>query len=223
MYIIFENYEYKIIIFYLYCYLILVKFVIQFRMESLKPTTESNEKFKVIVNKSTILWLIILPNLCAISFILLYFGFNQPQSVCSCEFNHLTKGSDQFSSSSKTTTIVVPSLRIVTRDEWTAQPPSSSLTDLQLPISRVIIAHTATEGCQTQEECMFRVRYIQTFHMNSRNWDDIGYNFLVGGDGNVYEGRGWLKQGAHTKSKTFSKYMLTIILSIREIKFIFRF
>lgn len=28
---------------------------------------------------------------------------------------------------------------------------------------------------------------------------DIGYNFLVGGDGNVYEGRGWEKVGAHTK------------------------
>lgn len=35
--------------------------------------------------------------------------------------------------------------------------------------------------------------------MESRGWDDIGYNFLVGGDGNAYEGRGWNKQGAHTK------------------------
>ena len=30
-------------------------------------------------------------------------------------------------------------------------------------------------------------------------WDDIGYNFLVGEDGNVYEGRGWAHVGAHTK------------------------
>ena len=28
-------------------------------------------------------------------------------------------------------------------------------------------------------------------------WDDIGYNFLVGEDGNVYEGRGWDTVGAH--------------------------
>lgn len=27
---------------------------------------------------------------------------------------------------------------------------------------------------------------------------DIGYNFLVGGDGNIYEGVGWNRQGAHT-------------------------
>lgn len=29
-------------------------------------------------------------------------------------------------------------------------------------------------------------------------FEDIGYNFLVGGDGNAYEGIGWKKQGAHT-------------------------
>lgn len=30
-------------------------------------------------------------------------------------------------------------------------------------------------------------------------WDDIGYNFVIGGDGCVYEGRGWNRVGAHTK------------------------
>lgn len=35
------------------------------------------------------------------------------------------------------------------------------------------------------------VRIIQQFHVESRMWDDIAYNFLVGGDGNVYEGRGF--------------------------------
>lgn len=33
--------------------------------------------------------------------------------------------------------------------------------------------------------------------MNGNGWADIGYNFLIGGDGAVYEGRGWGKQGAH--------------------------
>lgn len=34
--------------------------------------------------------------------------------------------------------------------------------------------------------------------MESQNWSDIGYNFLVGGDGYAYVGRGWDKAGAHT-------------------------
>lgn len=88
---------------------------------------------------------------------------------------------------------------MVSRDEWIAQPPNNELTPLEKPSITVIIAHTATEFCETQAACVFRVRFIQTFHMESRNWDDIAYNFLVGGDGAVYEGRGWHKQGAHTK------------------------
>lgn len=36
-------------------------------------------------------------------------------------------------------------------------------------------------------------------HFNTQfNFSDIAYNFLIGGDGNVYEGRGWKDQGAHT-------------------------
>lgn len=32
------------------------------------------------------------------------------------------------------------------------------------------------------------VSWIQNLHMKENNFDDIGYNFLIGGDGNVYEG-----------------------------------
>jgi peptidoglycan recognition protein LC len=88
---------------------------------------------------------------------------------------------------------------MISRDEWLAQPPNTDLAELKLPVSRVIITHTATESCVTQAACTLRVRLIQTYHMESKSWDDIGYNWLVGGDGSVYEGRGWDKQGAHTK------------------------
>lgn len=47
--------------------------------------------------------------------------------------------------------------------------------------------------------CLLRVNTIQSLHMDTRGWDDIGYNFLIGDDGYVYEGRGWDYQGAHTK------------------------
>uniref|UniRef100_A0A9I3ES57 Peptidoglycan recognition protein long class n=1 Tax=Anopheles epiroticus TaxID=199890 RepID=A0A9I3ES57_9DIPT len=88
-------------------------------------------------------------------------------------------------------------LRLVTRTEWLAQPPREELTDLKLPVGKVIIAHTATEGCTTQAACRLRVRLIQEFHMDGQNYDDIRFNFLIGGDGHIYEGRNWHKMGAY--------------------------
>lgn len=34
------------------------------------------------------------------------------------------------------------------------------------------------------------MQYIQTTHQLDRRWEDIGPNFLAGGDGYVFEGRG---------------------------------
>uniref|UniRef100_A0A182N1R7 Peptidoglycan recognition protein family domain-containing protein n=1 Tax=Anopheles dirus TaxID=7168 RepID=A0A182N1R7_9DIPT len=97
-------------------------------------------------------------------------------------------------------------LRLVTRTEWLAQPPREELTDLKLPVNNVIIAHTATEGCTTQQACKALVQSMQRYHMNTNKYGDIGYNYLIGGDGSVYEGRGWSKVGAHTKDyNTYSQ------------------
>lgn len=100
----------------------------------------------------------------------------------------MTKNVDTFSKG----------LRILDRSEWLGEPPSS-VENLITPISYVIIHHTATEGCEREEECVYRMRMIQTFHMKSIGFTDIGYNFLVGGDGQVYVGRGWQAQGQHVK------------------------
>uniref|UniRef100_A0A8W7NGA1 Peptidoglycan recognition protein long class n=1 Tax=Anopheles atroparvus TaxID=41427 RepID=A0A8W7NGA1_ANOAO len=102
-------------------------------------------------------------------------------------------------------------LRLVTRTEWLAQPPREELTNLKLPVSTVIIAHTATEGCTTQQACVTRVKSIQKYHMQTSKFSDIGYNFLIGGDGSVYDGRGWLKVGAHTKDYNFISYGIAFI------------
>ncbi|XP_062543621.1 peptidoglycan-recognition protein LE-like isoform X4 [Armigeres subalbatus] len=92
-------------------------------------------------------------------------------------------------------------LRMVTRNEWLAQPPKETLDKLNLPVNRVIIAHTATENCYTQTACVYRVRFIQEQHIGINNYGDIGYNFLIGGDGSVYEGRGWLTVGAFLRGQ----------------------
>lgn len=92
---------------------------------------------------------------------------------------------------------IVGNIRFISRNEWGAQPPSVPLTKMKLPVPYVIISHTATEGCTLQSDCTYRVRFAQSFHIESRKWSDISYNFLVGGDGYVYVGRNWDYMGAH--------------------------
>ncbi|WAR01603.1 PGSC2-like protein, partial [Mya arenaria] len=89
-------------------------------------------------------------------------------------------------------------LNIITRAEWGARDPKST-ENMSVPVSTFFIHHTDTNGCETQDVCSACVRSIQRFHMDTNKWDDIGYSFLIGGDGNVYEGRGWNFVGAHTK------------------------
>lgn len=61
------------------------------------------------------------------------------------------------------------------------------------------------------------MRLIQTYHIESRGWDDIGYNFLVGGDGAVYVGRGWNKQGAHTKGYNVKSICVAFIGTFNKV------
>lgn len=87
-------------------------------------------------------------------------------------------------------------LKLVNRRTWLAQPAVARMNNLSHPVPYVVILHTATERCSTQADCVFIVRHVQTFHIESNGWSDIGYSFLVGGDGSVYEGRGWDTEGA---------------------------
>ena len=77
--------------------------------------------------------------------------------------------------------------------------------------------HSEGSYCETEEDCKAVVRAIQDYHMDSNGWSDIGYSFLVGGDGNVYEGRGWNKVGAHTYGYNSVGYGVCFIGSFTNI------
>ncbi|XP_077260782.1 peptidoglycan-recognition protein SD-like [Temnothorax americanus] len=88
-------------------------------------------------------------------------------------------------------------LCIVDRDKWFARPPWRSLEKLKLPVSRVIICHTASNFCTNYVECANELRIIQDYQMKN-DYVDISYNFLVGGDGLAYFGRSWNYAGGHS-------------------------
>uniref|UniRef100_UPI0037E990EE peptidoglycan recognition protein 5 n=1 Tax=Semicossyphus pulcher TaxID=241346 RepID=UPI0037E990EE len=91
-----------------------------------------------------------------------------------------------------------PKVNIVHREQWGASFPRKKEA-LKGSAKRVVIHHTALPSCKDEKECKKRLVSIQRGHMTERNFDDIGYNFLVWSDGTVYEGRGWGVVGAHSK------------------------
>jgi hypothetical protein len=80
---------------------------------------------------------------------------------------------------------------ITSRESWGAQPTRCTSRDGTR--YRFAIHHTVTGSTDPRRQ----VRGIQAFHMNSRGWCDVGYHFLVGIDGTIYEGRPLHLLGAH--------------------------
>lgn len=64
-----------------------------------------------------------------------------------------------------------------------------SVDFLDLPLSFVIVGHSATNYCTEKYECIKEMLDVQKSHLH-RGWQDIGPNFLVSGNGIVFEGRG---------------------------------
>ncbi len=74
-------------------------------------------------------------------------------------------------------------------------------------IEKFAIHHTDSEirdingdGMINQRDYAAMVRAIYSYHTNTRGWGDIGYNYLIDPDGNIYEGRagGDFSIGAHS-------------------------
>ena len=106
---------------------------------------------------------------------------------------------------------------IIRRSEWDARP-AKSITYFSDAVSYVFMYHSVSPVCEDDRSCKDRIREFQRYHMNDNHWDDIGYTFLVGGDGSIYEGRGWNRVGAHTKGFNADSYGFCVIGDFRTAK-----
>lgn len=95
---------------------------------------------------------------------------------------------------------------IVTREEWGASVPKPNITCLSRPIGRIIVAHSMTPPCDNEEDCKSLIANIQSSDMNYDELDDISVNFLIGGDGSVFKGRGFEFEGQHTETAHGSSF-----------------
>ncbi|KAL3831961.1 hypothetical protein ACJMK2_023649 [Sinanodonta woodiana] len=107
-------------------------------------------------------------------------------------------GSGRCCYSRSTDPISCSNVKIVSRSDWGAVPPIN-VSYLKPPVGLAFIHHTDTQSCNDLESCSKVLQSIQYYHMHDKGWTDIAYSFLVGEDGNAYEGRGWDRIGSHTK------------------------
>ena len=86
---------------------------------------------------------------------------------------------------------------IVTRAEWGAdesiKSTSGSCVRQFFPVQQLFVHHTVGRNYDSNGEATMRAIYH--FHTQTQGWCDVGYNFVVGWDGTIYEGR-WARKYA---------------------------
>lgn len=90
------------------------------------------------------------------------------------------------------TTSEIP-LNFFPREEWL------NTKNLTSPIKNIYVAQTGDEidSCHDRSNCAARVKYIRSLYPDSK---DFPYNFMIGGDGSVFEGRGFGREYEHTSN-----------------------
>ncbi|XP_044161291.1 peptidoglycan-recognition protein SC2-like [Bufo gargarizans] len=99
---------------------------------------------------------------------------------------------------------------IISKSTWSTRN-TNCREDLNTPVPWVIIHHTVTPPCTSTAACTTQLRNILQHHTRTNEWCDIGYNFIIGNDGNIYEGRGWSKVGAHAKGSNSKSIGISFI------------
>lgn len=96
---------------------------------------------------------------------------------------------------------VCPKPTVVSRAAWNARPPKGEYR-IQTPLK--IVLHHSWQPAQAQYKGAATIRGIQNYHMDDPNtgWADIGYHFLIGPDGVIYQGRPENALGAHCPPNT---------------------
>ncbi|XP_054275858.1 peptidoglycan-recognition protein LA-like isoform X2 [Macrosteles quadrilineatus] len=110
----------------------------------------------------------------------------------------IQKSIDGLSAEEKYFAAVRGAPTVAGRTEWVAQPSKWGVPN-PLPIKRVVVSATNTDPCRTTPQCTETVRTIQMVDVEQLRQPDIHVNFLIGGDGKLYWGRGFATQGNSTK------------------------
>ena len=99
---------------------------------------------------------------------------------------------------------------IVKRSAWTDLPVKGNNNPMGT-VTRITIHHTGEHGNWADLPDTEIVQRIEKYHRNEKEWAAIGYHFLVGKDGRIYEGRPARYQGAHVSTQNENNLGISVI------------
>ena len=93
---------------------------------------------------------------------------------------------------------IAPMKNRVSRAQWQARPPRDETPLKQAQVKGCAVHYSASNADEQANHlnCAGRVRAIQNYHMDTRGWNDIAYNFVVCKHGYIFVGRGWYTRSA---------------------------
>ena len=82
-------------------------------------------------------------------------------------------------------------MELIKREKWGARPPRNASQLVRKGFVKLHWTVTCVSpGASVEDECKHMRKSLQDFHMDTRGWSDVAYNFVVFPSGRVYEGRG---------------------------------
>jgi hypothetical protein len=103
---------------------------------------------------------------------------------------------------------------VVSRSQWGARWPIPQGRHVPLSARRFTVTHWPGGTASLDEAA--NVRNIEAFHVQQQRWACIGYNFLVGRSGRVFEGAGRDTRGIHEASRNTDGFGICLMVSIGE-------
>jgi len=89
---------------------------------------------------------------------------------------------------------------LMPRSSWTQQAVGAN-HNMMNGVSRITVHHTGEHEGLADLPTVEVLKRIERYHREDRKWCAIGYHYIIGHEGNVYEGRPAQYQGAHVLSE----------------------
>ena len=99
---------------------------------------------------------------------------------------------------------------IISRAKWSKYKIKGNITKMGT-VKKITVHHTDDGSALNKMSDLQFLRAMENHHRNTRKWACIGYHFVIGRDGKVYEGRPIKYQGAHASSNNPNNIGISLI------------